>query len=167
MSDALPWAQTIILFVTCVIVAWYTWETHKIRKDAAAQNKLIARQVELMHESLQFELGREQQAGEPFFKWRSGGNEFRSGINRFDKWCSFQNEGGAVTNLELKPSAGIEATITPKDHLAEVQEGKVEFFRRGATSMSDVNFEIHYTTRLKKDRGNSLTFSRRRIFPKR
>jgi hypothetical protein len=150
MSDALLWVQTIILFLTGVIVAWYTWETHKIRKDAANQNKLIARQVELMYESLQFEFNREHQASEPFFKWTSGSSMFRQGINRFDKTCEFQNEGGAITSLEVPQISGIEATISPKDHLAEGRPGRVEFFRTGTSSMPDVTFEIHYTTRLKK-----------------
>ncbi|HEY3930790.1 MAG TPA: hypothetical protein VGM58_00295 [Verrucomicrobiae bacterium] len=150
MRDALLWAQTIILFVTGVIVAWYTWETHKIRKDAAAQNKLIARQVELMHESLQFELTREQQASEPIFKWQGGGSNHASAINRFDRHCDFQNAGGAVTDLEVKTDGSFTASITPKDHLDETQKGTVNFSRYGVSTLSDVNFEIHYTTRLKK-----------------
>lgn len=150
MSDALLWAQTIVLFFTGVIVAWYSWETHKIRKDAANQNKLIARQVELMHESLQFELNREHQASEPFFKWYGGGGVYNLGLSRFEKACEFQNVGGAITNLETSPNSDVELSVSPSSHLGEGQKGKVEFFRKGTKNLPDVTFEIHYTTRLKK-----------------
>jgi hypothetical protein len=143
-NDAPLWAQAIALIITGGIVAWYTWETHKIRKDAAHQNELISKQVELMFQSLKFEVGREELASEPFFKWGSGGTNIQG------KYCQFQNEGGAVTNLQVKTSSDLQASIRPEDHIGEGQAGGVHFRVVGKASVPDIQFEVHYTTRLNK-----------------
>ncbi|MGA2749857.1 MAG: hypothetical protein ABSG59_13870 [Verrucomicrobiota bacterium] len=142
-ENALLWAQTITLFVTGLVVVWYTWETHKIRKDTARQNELISRQIDLMSQSLRFDITREESASEPIFKWRSGGGDFR----RADVLCKFRNEGGAVTDLEVKTNDNVKASISPKDRLSEGEQGEVMFNNSPQASVPDVNYEIHYTTR--------------------
>ena len=100
-------------------------------------------------EKLQFDLAREQQASEPFFKWLGGGN-YASAINRVDVHREFVNEGGAITRLEIKANNDIQASISPKDHLGEGEEGKIEFSKFGVNHLPDAEFEISYTTKLNK-----------------
>jgi hypothetical protein len=93
---------------------------------------------------------RKEEQAEPFFKWRGGSTVPAPAINRVILNCEFTNEGGAVTDLEIKVCGDNHATITRKDHIGEHEPGKVEFSIVGANVLPDVIFEISYTTRLNK-----------------
>jgi hypothetical protein len=93
---------------------------------------------------------REEEEAEPFFKWGGGSTLPAPAINRVILNCEFTNEGGAVTDLEIKGCGDNQATITRKDHIGEHEPGKVEFSIVGANVIPDVAFEIAYTTRLNK-----------------
>jgi len=99
---------------------------------------------------LRLDASRQEQSSEPFFKWRGGGATHASAINRLDVYREFVNEGGAVTELEIKVEGDIQAVIAPKDHVGEHGNGKIELFKTGVNNMPEVTFEISYLTRFNK-----------------
>ena len=101
-------------------------------------------------EKLSRDAEREEQASEPFFKWRGGGANHASAINRLDVYREFTNEGGAVTELEIKAEGGVQAAILPKLHIGEHETGKIELSKFGVNVLPEVTFEISYITRLNK-----------------
>jgi hypothetical protein len=90
---------------------------------------------------------REEEEAEPFFKWLGGGGMPAPATNSFIVHRGFRNEGGAVRDLAIKVDAGVQASITRKDHIGEHDSGKVEFAVIGANRLPDLTFEIFYTTR--------------------
>jgi|SRR5882724_9207053 len=141
--------QDFILLLTGLVVAWYTLETYKIRKDAASQNKLIAEQLKIMQESLAFELQNVNRASEPIFRFEGEGLD-SSYLNNSDD-CSFINEGGSISKLSMHPSVSFkEATIWPTESIPTKQKGKVYFVTGLEPMPSKYEFEIHYTTELGK-----------------
>ena len=54
------------------LLTWYAWETRKLRKDAAAQNVLIAGQLTTMQESLQLAISREEREADLNMLWFDG-----------------------------------------------------------------------------------------------
>jgi hypothetical protein len=93
---------------------------------------------------------REEEEAEPFFKWGSGGSMPAPAVNRLMVYRNFTNEGGAVTDLEIKAYPDIQATIWRKDHIDKHESGKIEFSLAGANRLPEVAFEISYTTRFNK-----------------
>ena len=149
ISEWLLFFQDIVLLLTGLIVAWYTVETYKIRKDAAIQNKLIAEQLRIMQESLDFELQRVNRASEPLFRFEGEGLESNY-LNNSDE-CSFFNDGGSISKLSLHPSVSFkEATIWPTESIPTKQKGKVYFVTGLAPMPSKYEFEIRFTTELGK-----------------
>src|SRR5664280_2309534 len=79
---------------------------------------------------------REEKEAEPFFKWGSGGSMPAPAVNRLMVYRNFRNEGGAVTDLEIKAYPDIQATIWRKDHIDKHESGKIEFSLAGANRLS-------------------------------
>ena len=118
-------------------------------------------------EKLCLEASREEQTSEPFFKWRGGGANHASAINRFDVYREFTNEGGAVTELEIKAGDGVKAAVVPKDHIGEHGNGKIELFIFGVNAMPEVTFEISYVTHLNRRSKHCFVWSALAASPKR
>jgi hypothetical protein len=97
---------------------------------------------------LRLEDSRKEQASEPLFDWRGGGANHASAINRLQVHRDFTNEGGAVTDLEIKAKGDIQAAILPKGHIGEHGSGRIELSIAGVNVMPEVAFEISYVTRL-------------------
>lgn len=95
---------------------------------------------------LQSDARREERAIEPFFKWLAGRSNYASALNRFDVEREFMNEGGAVTDLEIKAGGGIPAIIRPSDRLGEHAQGKIELRLPGQNCLTEAMFEISHTT---------------------
>jgi len=91
----------------------------------------------------------EEQASEPYFNWCGGGANPAPAIKRLVVHREFTNEGGPVTELEIKVRGDIQASILPKGFVAEHGAGKIELSIAGI-NMPEVTFEISYVTRLGK-----------------
>lgn len=99
---------------------------------------------------LRTEAIRIEQASEPLFNWLGGGANHASLINRLQVYREFSNEGGAVTDLEIKVKGDAEAAVIPKGHIGEKCHGKIELSKPGVNAMPELYFEISYVTRLNK-----------------
>ena len=100
-----------------------------------------------------------EQASEPLFNWLGGGANHASAINRLQVYREFSNEGGAVTDLEIKAQGDVEAAVVPKGHIGEHCTGKIELSKPGVNVMPELFFEISYVTRLNKQSKQSFIWS--------
>lgn len=155
-SDWMLFSQTVILFLTGVIVLWYTIETRKLRQDAAHQNELIASQLgvmqqslSVMQQSLDFELQKETRKNEPFF--RSGtGNSFGGVESMFE----LHNEGGDIHDLEIIADPALNPKISRNTFLKNGDSTQVSFRTAPAGRIAnaqlppEIPFEIRYKTAL-------------------
>lgn len=137
-AEVIMLVQSAIMLVTACVVAWYTIETTRLRKSAAAQAEVMWRTYELQLEEM-------QRAAEPIFVWGPGlstGDEV--------EW-SFRNEGGPIDHITITMQSptgaqtGIEATIRPQEWLGTSREGAVHF--RGKIS-NQFHFTIGFRTRI-------------------
>ena len=84
---------------------------------------------------LRLEDSRRERASEPLFDWHGGGANHAPAINRLHVYREFTNEGGAVTDLEIKAQGEVQAVILPRGHIGERGSGKVEFSIAGVNVM--------------------------------
>lgn len=137
--EALALAQTLIGFLTFLALVWYALETRKIRLDAAQQNDLLRRQVDLTQKMFGLEEVRETVAYEPDFLWHGGGSG--PGLDSFR--LAFKNGGAAVQQLSAEGETAEKFEITSS--LDSGTEGHVDI--RPSPKTMPVKFKIHYTTR--------------------
>ena len=167
-SEQLLFWQTVILFLTGVVVLWYTVETRKLRKDAARQNELIASQLgvmqqslTVMQQSLQFELQKETRDSEPFF---------RSGVGRAFGWSEasweLHNEGGNISDLKIAADTALNPKLSFTNFLPKGGKTEVSFRTAPMGQIakgdlpSEIPFEIHYKTALNAVGVQRLLFTR-------
>jgi hypothetical protein len=138
VSELLLLIQTIVLFLTGVVIAWYTWETYKLRSTARAQ-------LEVMHRTLMFDMERETRAAHPIFNWIQG-----SSGSGYARW-RFKNDGGGIQRVSVRTDGpivgnqpGVSAKISDQDSIATDQLADVDIF--GLDGRSEVRFGITYTT---------------------
>ena len=145
-AEWLMLAQTLILFLTGLVVVWYAWETHQLRQTSSRQAELMQQQLASMQESLRRDIQDQLRKSRPFFRW-GGGSGSATTWKR-----EFQNEGGAISRLSIHTPARLRASITPKDMLQTNQQGTVSFESAAGTPLPDpFVFEIHYRTQLDQD----------------
>jgi hypothetical protein len=141
VSEILLLIQTVVLFLTGVVIAWYTWETYKLRSTAHEQFKV-------MHRALMFDMQREARAAEPIFNWDQG----TSGTG-YVRW-KFKNDGGGIWRVSIRTDGpivgnqpGVSAKIHPEDSIATGQIAEVEISFPGIDGgKKDLRFGITYTT---------------------
>ena len=143
-EQAAVW-QTVVLFLTAVILAWYTWETHVLRVTSARQANLVQSQLEIMRETLNREVQERTRQSRPLFIW--GGGAAGATLLR----AKFTNKGAEVMNLEISTDTmHVRAFVSPRPHLDAEQEGWVEFqpLPQNATFPASWNFWLSFTTAL-------------------
>jgi hypothetical protein len=136
--------QTIVGLLTLLALIWYACETRRIRLDAAQQNDLILRQVELAHKMFGLEAEKEASANEPVFQWQGGGSG--PGLNVFT--YNFKNGGAAVQHVSAEAEDGAKLQITSS--LDAGTAGHVDLNPNRA--QEPARFKIHYTTKQQKKR---------------
>lgn len=52
IQDWILLSQSVVLLFTAIVIAWYTVETHNIRKETREQNLILSEQLVLMRESI-------------------------------------------------------------------------------------------------------------------
>lgn len=137
-SELLLMIQTIVLFLTGLVIAWYTWETYKLRSTAHDQ-------LEVMHRTLRFDMQRETRAAHPIFNWLNG-----SSNPGYAQW-RFKNDGGGIRRVSVRTDGpifgdqpGVRAKISDEDSIATGQLADVEIY--GLDGRSEVRFGVTYTT---------------------
>lgn len=135
-------AQTIILFITGIIVFWYTLETRKIRKETAKQQLILAQQLVLLQEKDKFERQKEISFVQPIFR-PNGGT-----WNDDNGYFYLINNGEAITNITFESQNEINATITPTNSLDTSAKLKIEISAMPKPRPSTFPFIIGYDDKL-------------------
>ena len=141
-SDLILLAQTGVGIITLAVLVWYTYETRKIRLDANSQNKLIAEQLLVMQQSLDFERHRETQMNRPLFAWDNGP------CDGHYKSFTFVNKGGTMSNATVTNDAGLQSEISPKSVIASNQPGAVTFHWANQERPKTFNFVVEFDDKL-------------------
>lgn len=126
--------QTSILFLTGVVLVWYTVETRRLRSAAGAQ-------FYVMQRSLELQVQEQKRAAEPVFNWGGG-----SASGEHAEW-EFINEGGPISYLTItmQSPGGVRAEIRPKEWLGTSRKGVVIFEGNLA---GELRFTIGFRTRI-------------------
>jgi len=119
-SDWIGIAQTIVLFLTGLAVAWYTVETVKIRKETNNQNTMLAEQLRLMQATIQHDLEKEASFIRPFFKF--GGGMRSSGIAQ----ATFTNKGGPAKKITVTNKGEFNITVNPTRYMDTNDNGTIQ-----------------------------------------
>lgn len=142
-AEILILIQTVILFLTGGVVAWYTWETHQLRGNANAQ-------LHVMQRMLSFEIQREVRAGEPKLNWL----DLSLVTHKEIRW-KFVNEGEPVYRLVVIAGRETQGRINPGDSLPTGTHGEITLERSEITRKA-VDFSIQFVT--KTGRHGALAF---------
>ena len=116
-------AQTIVMGLTGLIVAWYTWKTHQLREDTVKQNNLIAGQLQVMRESLDLVRSKENRESQPFLRMLGG----RGDDNKWEQ--DFENQGGEITSISVWVGDGASASAIPANHIQQLGKGVIKIER--------------------------------------
>lgn len=135
--------QTVVLLLTGIVVAWYTWETHRLRDNASAQ-------LRIMQRMLSFEIQREVRAGEPVLNWVAQGH-----VSHRDITWKFTNGGEPVYRLVVIADRETQARIRPADSLPAGVDGEITFERSDIIGRT-IDFSVQFVT--KTGRHGALAF---------
>lgn len=136
LSDWINIIQTIVLFLTGVVLVWYTIETVRIRKETNTQNTLLAEQVRLMQSARQHELEKEISFIKPYLRFGGG-----SSSGNQASW-EFTNTGGPAKKLNAKPLGRFGLTMSPTRFLDTNEKGHLTFTSNSLTPHEKYPFEI-------------------------
>ena len=136
VPDWIGIAQAIILLLTGFVIAWYTLETARIRKETATQNTLLAEQLRLMQSSVAEETRREMSYIKPYFSF--GGGQSSSDEATWD----FTNKGGPAKKVEAKPLGKFRVTIGASRILDTNEKGTIVFKAANLVDGEKYLFEI-------------------------
>lgn len=119
LQDYVAIAQTIILFLTGVVVTWYTIETTRIRKSTTRQADLLAQQLQMLRTQVETERQRHAEAdarlvreAQPTFHYVGGDQDFTRSIFNF----SLIGTHG-IRDLALHEASGYEGAVTPTPYV--------------------------------------------------
>lgn len=159
LQEYLMIAQTVILFLTGLIVLWYTRVTHKIMKETKEQNSLINQQLLLTRETKDEEFKKQMSLYEPVFNYTMGGGD---GNNKTT--FKFRNDGKQIKEIKITPEEKYSISIYPKNILNEREEGTIEIYRQ-ETQKDLLHFKIGYINKLGMEKNQKFQCSlSKRIF---
>ncbi|MBA4312420.1 MAG: hypothetical protein C0417_07300 [Chlorobiaceae bacterium] len=151
MIELIGLIQAVVLFVTAIIIAWYTYETQKIRKETSKQNTLLSEQLLIMQRSHehaltkeQFESQREKSFIQPLFRFEGGQHSTQSAKLRFI------NKGGPAKKLKVIPIDNFIVSIRPATIIGTDEKGEIELSASDLRTQDRFNFEIEYQDKLDK-----------------
>jgi hypothetical protein len=133
--------QTIVMFLTGGIVVWYTYETLKIRKETTTQNALLADQIAVMRQALDFDS--KKLAGEIDPVFDSPGCHLDGSSMKF----RLPNIGGMAKSISVKPQDGFNLSVWPADILPKGRELTIALNVPTELRPKTLYFEIHYENR--------------------
>jgi len=152
-TDTLLLIQTIVLFLTGLVVLWYTLETYRIRKETSKQNSLLAEQYMLIKEKEKFELQKEMSFVEPVFK-----PEYCS-VGKDNGTCNFLNNGGLIKNVSIQPIENYSINISPRNMLNSGEKGKIHIPKYPVPIPDYIHFKIKFTNKLGIEREKFFKYS--------
>jgi hypothetical protein len=145
-------AQAFILLLTAIVIAWYTIETARIRKQTSLQNTLLAEQLRLMQAGMQRELDKEASFIKPMFT-------FGGGTHSTDHASvEFHNKGGTALKLATKPSEGLVVTVNPTRFLNTNDRGNFQIRATHLNSKDKWFFELTYEDMLHNQYSSRLYY---------
>jgi len=147
-SDWINIVQTLILFLTGLVLVWYTIETSRIRKLTNFQNTMLAEQLRLMQSTKQHELAKEIGFIKPYFRFLGG----QTSADR--AYWNFVNKGGAAKKITAKALGEFAISISPSRFLDSNEEGRASFTASQFTPHVEYPFELSCEDKL----GNQHVF---------
>ncbi len=152
-SETLLLIQTIVFFLTGIVVLWYTFETYRIRKETQIQNSHLAEQLLMMKEKEKFELHKEISFVEPVFK-----PEY-SNVGKNNGTCNLVNNGGSIKNISVQPIEVFSISITPRNFLNSGEKGKIAIQKYPEPIPNFLHFKIRFTNKLGIEREKLFKYS--------
>jgi len=134
--------QTLVMFLTGLVVIWYTYETLKIRKETSKQNALLVEQLSVMRQSQDFESKKLAGEIDPILLTPPGPSLSANSME-----FSFPNQGGMAKNLSVKFPDGFYPVVFPTDILQVGKVLKVTLSVPSDSRPKEFSFEIHYENR--------------------
>ncbi len=131
-------AQTIVMFLTGLVLVWYTYETLKIRKETSRQNALLVEQLALTKQAQDSEL--KKLAREIDLVFDSPGSSFDSNSMKF----LFRNIGEVAKNISVRSQDGFNLSARPSDILPKGRELTITLNVPTDSRPKAFSFEIHY-----------------------
>lgn len=160
LDQWLQLANTAVLAITAVIVAWYTWETRRLRQEAQDQTKTLTDQLDQLRQEVeiqrsQLEIKRERRAEEeelriaehdPILEYHTGGSTGRRYI------LSFFNAGSTIRDIDvIQPNEmeGVQLSIDKNEELKNGEKATITFTsekeRTRWSSVAKSPFTLRYT----------------------
>lgn len=137
-SDWIGIVQAAILLITAIIIAYYTYETYKIRKETSKQNTLLAEQILMMQQSFQHQVKRESSFIQPILRFSSGS----SGAQQTE--LKFINKGGPAKNLKVLAKGSFHISVRPTTIIDTNEQGVFELRGTDLRSQDRYSFEIEF-----------------------
>jgi hypothetical protein len=144
--------QAMILIITGAIVAWYTYETHKIRNETSIQNSILAEQLLILRSSHEFEMKKDISFIEPVINFDGGSH------GRTNATLNCTNKGGPIRNARIITEGVFDATIRPNAINAE-DRFYIILANIPLTPSNKVTFEIEYKNKLGEIRRKKLEYN--------
>jgi hypothetical protein len=138
-AEKLLLAQTIILFLTAVAIVWYTYETHKIRKETSKQQLILAEQLVLLQTKEKHDLEKEIALAQPIF--RSSGGSWHDEGGYFE----FKNHGESAKDVCFESKSDIEATMRPASLLPTGHKLRIDIQEMPRSRPQKFPFVLRYT----------------------
>jgi len=157
ISECLLLAQTGIFFLTGVVVLWYTWETHQLRKLTRRQSELVQQQLTTMQESLRLDVQEQTRRSRQVFRWL-GGHSSADVLYR-----EFRNEGGPISHLSIHAEPTFRACLSRTDLIRENETGEVALYVGTEQRPEEITFEIRYRTRLNVQGAKAFVWNLRTV----
>jgi len=130
---------SLLMCFQTLLLAWYGYETWKIRKDANRQNELIAQQLLTMQSSLNRTISSEQFQADLQLSWTGGDGNYKKLLHRPIRCV---NVGAEVEIMELRCS--VPFSLVPRIF----KVGQETVWEIGRNSRDVIYFGVRYKTRL-------------------
>jgi hypothetical protein len=147
--------SAIATIITLGVLIWYTYETRRIRLDANAQNQLIAKQLELTTSELKRQIHKDMIDSQPRITWDYGPAGAQSVTHKL------KNYGGVMSNIIVACDPGFQATILPKDTIAQGIEAEVKFTCYTQPQPNPFKFFIEFCDKFNERKKMFFTASRK------
>jgi len=154
ISDLILIVQTIILFLTGLVIFWYTYETQKIRKETKRQNLLIYEQIQLLKKTQIFEEIKYQNILEPVFRWGPVVGTPHSDKIKF----KYTNEGSMFKIIKIIPHGKFLVEFFPKGIIKNSQEGTIVVKKGSEKFNRIIEFEIIYENEINENRRKIVSY---------
>ena len=157
ISEILMLIQTIILFLTGLVLVKYTIETRRMREEMSKQYLILAQQLLLTQENKEYERGKELSLIQPIFR-PSGGRWHGEG-----GYFEFKNHGEAIKNVSFESLSEIVAVMRPKAYMGTGEKLRIDIEKMPKPRPAKFPFVIQYEDKLGNRRSKNFEYDFEKI----